>query len=462
MAAPTQPAKQSSRAEQVASFRRVLTNRNFLLLWLAQLISQTILNTANFGVVVLVQNTTRSALLVSLAVISFLLPGVPFSALAGVIVDRLNKRSVLWVNNLLRGCTMLLIFASLLHDETAFLALFALMFLTSLISQFFSPAEGASIPLLVGEQELMPALALFNVTITVAQALGYLLLGRVMLSVFPPFTLMLGALPLHVKSVDMLFAMVAVLYGVCTLLILCIPRHAFVEQSRQQSRVGKKPFVWRHEVTRLWHDVVGIYHIVRADRILFFSVIQLSLAGIIMQLIGALSPTYVQQIMLRPAEDLSIVMAPAAVGLVGGSLFMPRIARRLGKVRITPIGLAGFGFFFTFLSISQFVAWIVHPFHWQQSLLLFVLVLVTIFMLGIAMACINIPAQTLLQEHTPEEFRAGVLSLQYTLFSAGSIPVLLFSGTLAQFLGLNPVIIVISLALLLISWWSMRYVRVHR
>lgn len=52
-----------------------------------------------------------------------------------------------------------------------------------------------------------------------------------------------------------------------------------------------------------------------------------------------------------------------------------------------------------------------------------------------------------------------MLALQYTLFSAGSIPVLLFSGVLAQFLGLNPVIIVISLVLLLISWWGLHYVR---
>src|SRR5579884_767034 len=96
----------------LAGFQKVLTNRNFLLLWLAQLISQTILNAANFGIVVLVQDTTRSPLLTGLALVSFLLPGVPFSALAGVIVDRLNKRLVLWVSNLLRVLTMLLVCAS--------------------------------------------------------------------------------------------------------------------------------------------------------------------------------------------------------------------------------------------------------------------------------------------------------------------------------------------------------------
>src|SRR5579875_3027523 len=92
----------------LAGFQKVLTNRNFLLLWLAQLISQTILNAANFGIVVLVQDSTRSVMLVSLAIVSFLLPAVPFSALAGVIVDRLDKRQVLWISNFLRIGTMLL------------------------------------------------------------------------------------------------------------------------------------------------------------------------------------------------------------------------------------------------------------------------------------------------------------------------------------------------------------------
>src|ERR1700730_14503980 len=71
----------------------------------------------------------------------------------------LDKRLVLWVSNLLRMVTMSLMFVSLLLDRTNVWSLFGLMFLTSLIGQFFIPAEGSSIPLLVGERDLMPALS---------------------------------------------------------------------------------------------------------------------------------------------------------------------------------------------------------------------------------------------------------------------------------------------------------------
>src|SRR5947209_8073326 len=102
---------------QVASFRDVLKNRNFLLLWLAQLISLTILNAANFGIIVLVNDLTHSVVMAGLAIIAFTLPAVPFSAVAGVVVDHMDKRLVLWISNVLRSFTMLLVVVSLLYDR---------------------------------------------------------------------------------------------------------------------------------------------------------------------------------------------------------------------------------------------------------------------------------------------------------------------------------------------------------
>src|SRR5437868_9918435 len=225
--APTPPSR-----PRTASFRGVLKNRNFVLLWLAQLISLTVLNAANFGIIVLVNDVTHSVVMAGVAIIAFTLPAVPFSAVAGVIVDRLNKRQVLWVSNMLRMFTMLLIVASLLYDRTDLWPLYVLIFMTSLIGQFFTPAESASIPLLVGERELMPALSLFNITMTLAQAIGFLVLGSIVSHIFPSFTLQLVIVTLHVQSIDMLFLVVALLYLVCAGL------------RSEERRVGKECVFW--------------------------------------------------------------------------------------------------------------------------------------------------------------------------------------------------------------------------
>src|SRR5213080_1800887 len=127
----------------IGSFRRVLKNRSFLLLWLAQLLSQIVFNAANYGVIAIVTAITHSTVMVGLAIVSFTLPAVPFSLLAGVYVDYLNKRLVLWVSNALRAATTGLIVVALLWNPHMLIPPFFLAFATSLITQFFAPAEGS-------------------------------------------------------------------------------------------------------------------------------------------------------------------------------------------------------------------------------------------------------------------------------------------------------------------------------
>ncbi len=444
---------------EVASFSRVLKNRNFLLLWLAQLISLTVLNAANFGLVALVNKLPNGAFLSSLAIIAFTLPAVPFSAVAGVIVDRLNKQYVMWVSNFLRLLTMLFMFAWLLHDHTDVWPLFGLMFLTSLIGQFFIPAEGAAIPLLVGERELMPALSLFNITVTLSQAVGFLILGSLVARLFPSFTLHAGVLVLDVHSNDMLFVIAAFFYAVCVVLILLIPAHAFAEPHLRKQGERNTYAEVGVAIESIWRDMVGGWHIVRADRLLFFSVIQLSVVGIIMQLIAALAGTFVKIILHRPPEDMPIVLAPAAIGLVGASILMPRITERVGKLRLGVIGLIILAVGFALLPVAHWIALYFDPINGTSSPLLLLAVIVLVFLLGVAMACVNIPTQTLMQQRSPEVGRARVLSLQFMIYSAGTIPVLLFAGAVAALFGFSQIVMIVSASILLFCWWGTRYVK---
>ncbi len=453
---------EKSMQPNMSSFRRVLKNRNFLLLWLAQLISLTIMNAANYGIVVQVTDVTHSTLMAGLAIIAFTLPAVPFSAIAGVLVDRLDKRLVLWVSNILRTGVMLLVVVSLFMNPSNVWPLFALTFLASLIGQFFTPAEGSTIPLLVGERELMPALSLFNISLTVSQAIGFLLFGRIIAAIFPPFVVTIGSLQLHVESIEMLFVVVAVLYAVCAGLILAIPASA-CRQAHVKYRTPGERNETRMEmgeaVRSLWRDMVEGWQIVRMDHLLYFSVIQLSVVGVIMLLIGELAGTFVQQVLHRPAEDMSIILAPAGVGLVGASVLVPHIAQRFGRIRLTVIGFIVLALGFLLLPVCQWVALHFDPHHGAESPWLLWTTVLLVFLLGVAMAVVNIPTQTLMQERAPEEGRARVLSLQFMIYNTGSIPVLLFAGIIAQVLGFALLIVLLSSSLLLFCWWGVRYTR---
>ena len=79
--------------------------------------------------------------------------------------------------------------------------------------------------------------------------------------------------------------------------------------------------------------------------------------------------------------------------------------------------------------------------------------------MGIALDIVNIPAQTVMQEHAPEEERGRVFSFQFMFFNAGSIPVLLFAGLIADTLGIETVILLLAAAILAFSLWAAWYSR---
>src|SRR6266568_810663 len=221
-------------------FITLLKNKNFLRLWLAQLISLTILFASNYGLLVLIEEVTGATTLVGLAIISFSLPALLFGAPAGVYVDRMNKRRVLWGSNCLRAIATFAFVVALLLNRHQLIPIYLLTFLISTVGQFFAPAEGSAIPMLVNEEEMMPAISLFNITFMLSQALGFILFAPLVLSLLPAFKV----LTITIEPIEMLYAIIALLYLVCAGLIWLIPTECFsqrrkIAEPQPLSMVGK-------------------------------------------------------------------------------------------------------------------------------------------------------------------------------------------------------------------------------
>jgi len=441
----------SARSEPTGSFRSVLGNRSFVLLWLAQLISQIGFNAANYGVITTVTTITGSAIMAGVAIICFTFPAVPFSLLAGVYVDYLDKRLVLWMSNALRAVASFAIVVALIWNPHTVTFLFILTFIISMVTQFFMPAESSAIPLLVGKKNLVPALSLFNITLSIAQAIGFLLLGRLIESIFSPFQVPLGFVTVAVDPHEMLFAVIAVSYVLCTLLILAIP------STRLQSLVRSEQKLPRSPGKEMWaivqRDVKGSWQFIRRDKQLFLALLQVSFVSILLLVIGEQAGVFVQRILGLPVDDLTILFAPAGFGLVLGGLLMPLLARFVHKTRIITMGSFLTAAGLILLPASQIIT---HQVSILEPWSLFVVGVVA-FILGVALDMVNIPAQTVMQERAPEEERGRVLSFQFMLYNAGSIPVLLFAGIISDTLGIDTVMYGLGAAILLFQLWASRY-----
>ncbi|HXZ05487.1 MAG TPA: MFS transporter [Ktedonobacteraceae bacterium] len=437
-------------------FQTLFKNRNFLLLWLAQLTSMTILNASNYAIIILIQDITGSTTLIALAIICFSIPAVIIGAPAGVFVDHRNKRRVLFYSNILRAIATFGFVISLAINRNELITVFLLTFLISCIGQFFTPAEGASIPLLVSEEELTSALSLFNITFMLSQAVGFIILAPLILSLVPTFSI--G----HTTIIpfEVLYALIAVLYLVSALLISLIPAKAFTERKRERDE--QRGTNTLDALQNVWNEAREGWSFIRHNNQLFLAVIQLSFAGVLLLIIGELATPLVTRLFHLPASLMAIVFAPAGVGLVVGSILMPRVLQRISKEHAIFIGSIVLAGTIALLPLSTLLAHYMEKQGLSSKPIYFVAVPLIMFTAGIAIDFINIPAQTAIQESTPEWIKGRVLALQLMLYNAISIPILLFIGGLADTLGIDKVIYLVSVSILGFGFWGRFYERRHR
>ncbi|MBE3560409.1 MAG: MFS transporter [Ktedonobacteraceae bacterium] len=446
---------------QSGGYLTLLKKRNFLRLWLAQLISLTIFNASNYALLVLIggDKDKGSTTQIGIAIICFSLPAILFGAPAGTVVDRLNKRRVLIASNSLRALATLLFVVSLLFNRGALLPIYLLTFLISTISQFFTPAEGSTIPLLVNEKELAPALSLFNVTFMLSQAVGYVLLAPIILAFLPAFTVY-GFL---IDSVIELYLIVTLLYLVCAALVAWLPKEPFVHHGPHQRRhtTGEISTQALGTMRTVWQEMFQGWNFVRYNKPLFLAVVQLSFAGVLILVIGEMATPIVRHLLFLPANAMAFVFAPAGVGLVGGSVLMPRIANRLGKMRTVFIGTIVLAIASFLLPITTFIAHLLRPTSWNSDPLLLLIVALLMLIAGTGLAFVNIPSQTAMQELTPDWIKGRVLALQLVFYNAASIPVILFIGAASDIFGIDRVLYIIAVCSLAFGIWGFYFERKH-
>lgn len=153
------------------------TNRNFRLLYIGQTISQLGDWFNAVAVYALLLDLTGSATAVAWMMITQFLPMAIVGPLAGVVVDRINRRRLMIAADVLRGC---LILGLLLvrHADQVWIA-YVVMALTVSASAFFEPARTATIPNITSSAELLPANALSSATWSTMLAAGASIGGAV-------------------------------------------------------------------------------------------------------------------------------------------------------------------------------------------------------------------------------------------------------------------------------------------
>ena len=158
------------------AYGRLLRNRNFVALWIGQTVSFIGDYFYFLAIPIMVERLTGSALAVGLSVIASALPMLLLGPIAGVFVDRWDRKRTMIVADVLRG---LLVLACLLVKTPDQVWIYYVVgFLMSCVSRFFFPAQNAALPLIVKDKDdLLAANGLMQIVQTAGFLIGPALAG---------------------------------------------------------------------------------------------------------------------------------------------------------------------------------------------------------------------------------------------------------------------------------------------
>ncbi len=336
------------------------------------------------------------------------IPAMLLGTVAGVWADRWPKRAVMVASNGLRAALVVLAPLCMLDGPTwlglswGYWGLVLMTFLESVLTQFFAPAEQASIPLLVPTHQLLAANSLYQATSMAATIVGFAL-GDPVLRLLQRSLASVGINGGEFLLLPFCYGMAAV--ALSTIQLEEPPRTSTGASVWQEIGEGLQVLRERPSVRSAMVQLVLLYSLLAA-----LYVLAISLAAAI----KALGPT-----------QFGTLLAMSGVGLAIGALAVAQLGQGISRRTLASAGLGT-------------IAWSLVLLGQLRGSLPFTLLLCGV--LGVGAALLAIPAQTTIQEDTPEDQRGKVFGLQNNMINiALSLPLVLAGAVVSRY-GLLPVL----------------------
>lgn len=406
---------------------RLLINRGFALLWTGQSISS--IGDFLFDTTLVVwialglgRNQSWAPLAVSGVLFAAALPQAGIGALAGVFVDRWDKRRTMLAMDAARTVIVLLALPAtgavslplrlplalpFVHGGALPLgwrlgAIYATVFLVSALGRFFGPSSGALVGDLVREADRTRASGMQQATMSLALVVGPALAPPLYLAFGPRWALLIDAASFAASFL-------------CVWAIVAPPPARSVAPGE------------RGHFLRELGAGLGFFARNRVLMTLAVAIVLVMLGG---GAINALDVFFVTQNLHASATVYGLLGAVQGIGAIAGSILLSALAARIGAARLLWGGMLLVGTLAVVYSRLTSVAPAV----------------VVIFVIGITVVSINVAAGPLILHVTPRELRGRVnaiinplvaITTMLSLALAGLLASTLLRGLRAQLLGMT-------------------------
>ena len=346
----------------------VFKKRDFVLMWVAQLVSTAGSSLTDLAAGIYVYSVTGSAFLVGVTLMATAVPSLVVGLLAGVFVDRYDRRSVMIWTCLVQAVVVGLI-PFLLGINTALL--FVAILVNSGVKQFFDPAYESLIPEIASDDELAAANAFLSIASFGSTAIGFAGAGLLASAFSIEWAFWIDALTF--------------LFSAGCIFFLKVRSKMEVEEDTSVGvvlanlKTGIRTIVETPMLRNLF--------LLGAPVFFSFGLWNVLLLPMAIKVLGATEFEYGLQ------EGLT------SVGYVAGALFMARYSDRLPMGNWLMVGYLGMGIGGIFYALSPTIA----------------VAILWVIVTGFFNSPSSVGRQTLLQRNTPRELRGRVFSGLYVM-----------------------------------------------
>jgi MFS family permease len=392
----------------------------------AQFVALVATYTIFFASMTLVEEKTHSSVQMGLMIFVFTLPGYIVGMLAGVLLDRYDRRRALVIGNVL--CLLVVTgFAAatrwLDNLAVSLIAVYTSNFFLSAMLQFTASARDSLVPRAVPAKQLLAANSLLQIAMLVAQGTGTVLLAPLLIRIGGASAAGLAVLPM--------FALATWLY---------------IQSPRRIGDVREAPK--RRTLASLLEDLRLGWNFIADQASVRQTIGCFMLVAPLVLVVATLMPGLATHVWGVPVVYMTYLALPGGIGFAAGVWLIGRFGHRHKKEAWITFGILALGVGLALLPALNTLHGI--------CVILFLLVS---FGTGAGCAMVIIPARTLVQERAPDKVQGRVISAQLFLSNAASTLPLPLIGKLADVFGLRRVVALLGLLALGVGVVRARYVQ---
>ena len=381
-------------------------------LWYAQIISVFGDFLALFAVIgILTFKLNATAQQITGVQIAYMLPIAVLGIMAGVFVDRWPTKPTMVSSDSIRAVlVLLLIFATQIWHFYAILAAI------SVVSSFFSPAQGVAIRSAVPLHGLRSANALMQQVMFGMRIIGPAIASFMVAS--------FGAKSCYVLD--------SISFVGSAILIASVP---FIKKAATAPKSPEAHHESASALAKIWLDMKQGFNFIFHHAALLFVILAMAAGMFVLGCFGPLIAVYVRDSLHASTKSFGVVAAMIGLGMLIGINGLNTFGKKLSEKLLVYSGLAGIAIGLLILTLLPHV--------WST--------IIGNLIVGFSVAGIIVPSQTLFQQATPPELMGRVGSTFMSIIFAAQISGLVLSGILTQHIGVRQVFALCAVMLLVLT-----------